>query len=154
MSPRLLIVCGTRPEIIKLSPIIKELARRKYPFDIFFTNQHHMPNMGWDFFKQLGLLSAKKPLLLTGQFNPSTCLAQLSTILPKYAGVMVHGDTNSAFLGALAARWHRRKVFHVEAGLRSFNPLMIEEENRIMIDSRYNIYFHFGTIKKSTKLHD
>lgn len=135
-----LVVFGTRPEIIKLSPVIKALARRRIKFELFFTGQHASASMSSDFFHSLGIDKIKRPIVLKN-FSNAKCIELATELLTKHDGVIVQGDTNSALLGALAGRWSKKKVIHVEAGLRSFNAEMAEERNRIIIDELSDYLF-------------
>jgi UDP-N-acetylglucosamine 2-epimerase (non-hydrolysing) len=136
---RLSIVLGTRPEIIKLSPIIRECERLGVDFFILHTGQHYSYRMDEVFFKQLALPEVKHNLDVgsdshgaqTGQM-----LVGIEKVLQqeKPDVVLVQGDTNTALAGALAAAKLGVEVGHVEAGLRSYDKQMPEEINRIVVD--------------------
>lgn len=132
-------ILGTRPEIIKLSPVIRECVNLKIDHFIIHSNQHYSPNMDEIFFKELELEPPKYNLNVgSGLHGEMTgkILTGVEKILieenPDW--VLVQGDTNTVIAGALAASKLHIKVGHVEAGLRSYDNDMPEEINRIVTD--------------------
>jgi len=136
---KIAIILGTRPEIIKMSPVIKECKRLKLNYFIIHTGQHYSYDMDKVFFKELELMHPKYNLKVgSGSHGVQTgrMLAQIEKILidEKPQIVLVQGDTNSVLAGALAASKLHIKVGHIEAGLRSHDRTMPEEINRILVD--------------------
>lgn len=133
------IVLGTRPEIIKMSPIIRECKRSDLNYFILHTGQHYSYNMDRVFFEQLELPEPKYNLNV-GSGSHATQTGQMligvERVLQREKPdvVLVEGDTNTALAGALAAVKIGIKVGHVEAGLRSYDRRMPEEINRVLAD--------------------
>ncbi len=133
------IILGTRPEIIKMSPVIRECEQRGMDYFILHTGQHYSYNMDRVFFEQLKLPEAKYNLEAgSGTHGEQTgkMLAGIEKVLmeEKPDVVLVQGDTNTVLAGVLAAAKLHIKVGHVEAGLRSFDRRMPEEINRVLAD--------------------
>jgi UDP-N-acetylglucosamine 2-epimerase len=131
-------VVGARPNFIKLAPIHREITRFA-EHTIIHTGQHYDYQLSEIFFKEFNL---PKPdyNLEVGSGNPSK---QIGEMIKKLEGlflktrfdlVIVYGDTNSTFGGALSANRLGLKVAHVESGLRSFDRRMPEEINRRLTD--------------------
>jgi len=136
---KIAIILGTRPEIIKLSPIIRSCDSQQLDYFIIHTNQHYSDNMDKIFFQELGLAAAEYNLGIgSGKQGAQTgkMLMAIEEVLLKTKPdlVLVQGDTNTVLAGALAAAKLYIKVGHVEAGLRSYDRAMPEEINRIMVD--------------------
>lgn len=132
-------IVGTRPEIIKLSPLILLSRKKRIPFTLIHTNQHYSPELDSVFFKELNLPQPDCNLSVgsgTHAEITGNALMRIEKVLiqEKPTIVIVQGDTNSALAGALAAAKLHIPVAHVEAGLRSYFRGMPEEVNRIMID--------------------
>lgn len=142
----LAIILGTRPEIIKMSPIIRSCERHGVDFFVLHTGQHYSYEMDRVFFEELGLPAPAFNLDVgSGSHAVQTgaILAGTEKVLleEKPDTVLVQGDTNTVLAAALAAsksyvRCGGRavKVGHVEAGLRSFDRRMPEEINRVLAD--------------------
>lgn len=133
------IILGTRPEIVKQSPLIRECEKLGLNYFILHTGQHYSYNMDKIFFENLSLPSAKYNLDVgSGTHGKQTgkMLGSIEEILQKESPdfVLVQGDTNTTLAGALAAAKLGIKVGHVEAGLRSYNRSMPEETNRVLAD--------------------
>lgn len=131
------VVLGTRPEIIKMSPVMRELEKRNADYFIIHTGQHYSYNMDRVFFEQLKLPSAKYNLESGSGSHAEQTAKILSGIGKVFAEekpdvILVQGDTNTVLAEALAASKLHIKVGHVEAGLRSYNHQMPEEINRIL----------------------
>ena len=140
------IVLGTRPEIIKLSPVIRECERLGLAYFILHTGQHYSYSMDRVFFEQLELPEAKYNLDVgSGSHGEQTgkMLMGIERILLKEKPdvVLVEGDTNTVLAGALAAVKLGVKVGHVEAGLRSYDRQMPEEINRVLADHSSDLLF-------------
>ena len=131
---RIATVFGTRPEIIKMSLLIPMLDRA-FDHSFVFTSQHYSTNMAGIFFEELGVREPDHMLKVNssdyGELQRGVEKA-FEKIKPSH--VVVYGDTNSTLSGALAAKKFGAKIIHVEAGLRSFDPRMPEEHNRIETD--------------------
>lgn len=138
------IVLGTRPEIIKLAPIIKKIGSKKC--SVIFTGQHYDNQMGMGFIHELGL---PKPnyLLKISKANPSLqiseIIAKLSKILlqEKPDTVVIQGDTNTVLAAGICSLKSNIPISHVESGLRSNDWRMPEEHNRIAIDHLSELLF-------------
>jgi UDP-N-acetylglucosamine 2-epimerase (non-hydrolysing) len=133
------IVLGTRPEIIKMSPIIRECERLAIEYFILHTGQHYSYAMDRTFFEELELPDAKYHLDVgSGSHAEQTgkILVGVEKTLKRERPtvVLVEGDTNTTLAGALAATKLGVRVGHVEAGLRSYDRRMPEEINRILTD--------------------
>lgn len=133
------IILGTRPEIIKMAPIIKEMMVRKEDFFIVHTGQHYSYEMDKIFFEELELPQADYNLDIgsgTHGLQTGRMLEHVESVLldEKPDVVLVEGDTNTVMAGALVATKLNIKVGHVEAGLRSYDRTMPEEINRIIAD--------------------
>jgi len=148
------IITGTRPQIIKIQPIIKELISRKKPFKIIHTGQHYDYEMSKAFFKELKISRPDYNLgISTG--SASSQLADMikklekiiSKINPKI--IIVPGDTRSALGGALSANRLGVPLAHIEAGARSNDFELEEEINRRIID--HCSHFLFAPTKNCEK---
>ena len=153
----LLAVCGTRPEAVKLAPLIGELRQRGQRVLLLASGQHRdlAPRM----FEELGLVpdielgeaaTAAEADKATGTVaGPEQSLATLvAAITPvlraaRPALVLVQGDTVSTLAGALAASYAKLPLAHVEAGLRTGDPLQPhpEEMHRRLIAPLANLHF-------------
>jgi len=136
---RIAIVLGTRPEIIKMSPVIRACERKHVDYFILHTGQHYSYTMDRVFFEQLGLPEARYNLDVgSGTHGEQTgkILTGVEQVLLQERPdiVLVEGDTNTVLAGALAAAKLHIKVGHVEAGLRSYDRQMPEEINRVLTD--------------------
>ena len=138
-SPKIAIVVGTRPEIIKMAPVVRACQARGAPFLLLHTGQHYSFEMDGVFFRELGLPPANHNLSIGSGSHP----AQLAAILAGFEPILlaerpdvllVEGDTNSVLGAALCAHKLGIRVGHVEAGLRSYDRGMPEEINRILTD--------------------
>ena len=143
---KIAIVLGTRPEIIKMSPVVRELERRNEEYLIVHTGQHYSHNMDAVFFEQLRLPPPKINLNVgSGTHGEETgkMIIGIERALQEQRPdiVLVEGDTNSVLSGALAASKLHIGVGHVEAGLRSFDRTMPEEINRVLTDHISNYLF-------------
>jgi len=140
------VVLGTRPEIIKLAPLIRELERNNIEFFILHTGQHYSYSMDRIFFEQLELPDPRYKLDVgsgTHAVQTAKMLLGVERALVKETPdvVVVQGDTNSTLAGALAAVKLQIPVAHVEAGLRSFDVRMPEEINRTLVDHVSTLLF-------------
>jgi UDP-N-acetylglucosamine 2-epimerase (non-hydrolysing) len=130
------VVLGTRPEIIKLAEFVQRLGPAAR---IAYTGQHYDDNLAGTFFREFGLNVTTTPLGVGGlprgeQIGEAvTHLTRYLTESPAQA-VVVQGDTNAALAGALAANATETPLLHVEAGLRSYDRNMPEEHNRVLVD--------------------
>lgn len=136
---KITVILGTRPEIIKMSPVIRELEGRQADYFILHTGQHYSYNLDRVFFEQLKLPPAKYNLEVgSGSHAEQTAriLIGAERVLQRESPdiVLVEGDTNSVLAGALAAAKLHIEVGHVEAGLRSYDRQMPEEINRTLTD--------------------
>jgi len=133
------VVLGTRPEIIKMAPVIKQLQQRQADFFILHTGQHYSYNLDKVFFEQLALPQPRHNLKIgSGSHAEQTgkILVDVEKVLTEENPdiILVEGDTNSVLASALAAVKLHIKVGHIEAGLRSDDRQMPEEINRTLTD--------------------
>ena len=133
------IVLGTRPEIIKMSPVIRACEKQHIDFFILHTGQHYSHEMDKIFFEELGLPEAQYNLDTGSGLHAEQTgriMTGVETILMEEEPdiILVEGDTNTVLASALAAAKLGIKVGHVEAGLRSFDRNMPEEINRVLTD--------------------
>lgn len=148
MKIKVMSVFGTRPEAIKMAPLIKELERRQEIDSIVCVTAQHrqmldsvletfsiVPDYDLDIMKQGQSLSDITSRVLYG----------LENVIKKESPdiVLVHGDTTTTFAGALAAFYNKVAIGHVEAGLRTNNKYSPypEEMNRQMVDCMTDMYF-------------
>jgi len=133
------VILGTRPEIIKMSPIIRECKKRGIDYFTLHSGQHYSYEMERIFFEELELPLPKYNLEV-GSGSQANQTGKIMIGIEKVLEderpdvVLVQGDTNTVLAGALAASKMRIKVGHVEAGLRSFDRRMPEEINRVVAD--------------------
>ena len=151
----LLFIFGTRPEAIKMAPLIKEF--QKYPDDfstkICVTAQHRqMLDQVLSFFDiipdyDLDIMKQNQTLFDV----TANVLQSLAVVLDKSSPdlIIVQGDTTTAFVGALAGYYKKIKIAHIEAGLRSGNKYspFPEEINRAMVGHIAN--YHFAPTNKA-----
>ena len=141
--PRIDLVVGTRPEAIKLAPVILALQGKNIRPRLVLTGQHPIDpadhNLGDIDHVTLDCPGKRNPLAHSD--GVARALATLMTDPPIL--VVVQGDTSSALGGAMAAFAASVPIAHVEAGLRSFDPAMPwpEEQNRIAIDRMASLLF-------------
>lgn len=131
---RFAVVFGTRPEMIKLAPLIGLLGDRAR---VVHTGQHFDDTLSARILEDL---SISDPVVNLGAGGMSraeqigSVLTGLGAALSGVDGVIVQGDTNSTVAGGIAANAMDLPLFHVEAGLRSFDRRMPEEHNRVIVD--------------------
>lgn len=159
-------ILGTRPEIIKLSPLIP-LLDKEFDHILIHTGQHYSYQMDKIFFEELKLRECDYILNVgsaTHAQQTANMMIEIEEVLLKENPdmVLVQGDTNSTLAGAITSSKLNIKVVHVEAGCRSFDKNMPEEINRILVDHCSDILFapdenSFANLKsegiKKNKIH-
>ena len=145
---RIMSVFGTRPEAIKMCPLVKELASREEIESLCCVTAQHRQMLDsvlevfdlkpdWD----LDIMTPRQTLSTI----TSKCLTGMDEAIDalKPDMILVHGDTSTTFAGALSAFYHQVKVGHVEAGLRTYDKYspFPEEMNRKLVSSIADLYF-------------
>ncbi len=133
------VVLGTRPEIVKMAPVIHELKKRNMEHCVIHTGQHYSYALDKVFFENFQLKKPEYNLEIgsgTHGYQTGEMLKKIEGVLLEESPeiVLVEGDTNTVLAGALAATKLHIAVGHVEAGLRSFWREMPEEINRVLTD--------------------
>lgn len=135
----ILVVYGTRPEYIKIKPLIDEMSKNDIPYKTLFTGQHK------DIVSKVADFNIKMEEKCDNRLNNIilNCMSLSDEIFQGINYVLIQGDTTTA-LGLSLAAYHRKiKLIHLEAGLRTFdfeNPYP-EEANRVLISRIANIHF-------------
>lgn len=146
---KLLTVIGARPQIIKAAAISRAV-RNHFPDEIeekiLHTGQHYDANMSQVFIDELGIPQPDYNLGVgSGKHGEQTAkmIVGIEEVLlsEHFDGIILYGDTNSTLAGAVAASKIHVPIFHIEAGLRSFNMAMPEEVNRMVCDQLSSILF-------------
>ena len=152
-------IFGTRPEAIKMAPLVKELEKRKEIESIVCVTAQHRemldqvletfdikPNYDLNIMKQGQTLAEVTTRALVGLENV------IKEVKPDI--VLVHGDTTTTFAGALAAFYNQVSIGHVEAGLRTYDKYspFPEEMNRQMVDCMTDMYFAPTNLSKENLL--
>jgi UDP-N-acetylglucosamine 2-epimerase (non-hydrolysing) len=153
----IVIVVGTRPETIKMAPVIRELKKQSIPFTFIHSGQHYDYNMSLQFIKELNLPSPDHSFKLVNN-SPASQIGEMMTKLDqtlnvqKTGLVLIQGDTNTILATALAAIKIGLKIGHVESGLRSYDWRMPEEHNRRIVDHVSDMLFAPTKIAKQNLL--
>jgi UDP-N-acetylglucosamine 2-epimerase (non-hydrolysing) len=158
---KLLFVVGTRPEAIKLAPVIRELgSREEFDCKICATGQHReLVTQFLELFElkpdwDLGVMRPNQDL----QYLTGAVLSGVSGVLDAWLPdrVIVQGDTTSTFAGALAAFYHQIPVAHIEAGLRTGNIYSPwpEEANRALVGRLADLHFAPTLRAREALLHE
>lgn len=157
---KIVTIVGARPQFIKAAVISRELQFTSGVEEIIIhTGQHFDANMSDVFFEQMSIPKPHHNLDIASLSHGAMTgrmLEKIEEVLltecPDW--VLVYGDTNSTLAGALAAAKLHIRVAHVEAGLRSFNMRMPEEQNRILTDKLSKILFCPTEIAKQNLLNE
>lgn len=152
-------IFGTRPEAIKMAPLVKELESRKEIKSIVCVTAQHREMLDqvletFEIVPDYDLNIMKKGQTLSD--ITSRALKGLEDVIieSKPDIVLVHGDTTTTFAGALAAFYNQVAIGHVEAGLRTYNKYSPypEEMNRQMVDCMTDLYFAPTELSKKNLL--
>ncbi len=146
---KILTIIGARPQIIKAAAIsraIQNIFSDKIEEFIIHTGQHYDTNMSEIFFEELEIPQPNFNLKVGSSSHGHQTAKIIEGIEElilneKPAGIIIYGDTNSTVAAALAASKLQVPIFHIEAGLRSFNKIMPEEINRILSDHISTLLF-------------
>ncbi len=157
-----LVIIGTRPEVIKMAPVIKQFAARAARFDqtVVITGQHR--EMCVPYLDLFGIAPDWDLAIMQQDQTLDSIVGNILASLPRVLEqvkpdvVLVQGDTTSAFAAALAAFHRKIKVGHVEAGLRTgnkYNPFP-EEINRALIGRVADFHFAPTTTARGNLLRE
>ena len=156
---KVMTIFGTRPEAIKMAPLVKELERREEIESVVCVTAQHRemldqvlkvfdihPDYDLNIMKQGQTLSEITSRVLLGLEEV------IKEVKPNI--ILVHGDTTTTFAGALAAFYNNVDIGHVEAGLRTWNKYspFPEEMNRQMVDCMTDMYFAPTEVSKNNLL--
>lgn len=142
---KIIAIIGARPQFIKHFPL--ELASKgKINLLTIHTGQHYNAEMSQIFFDELGMSKPDYMLEVgsgTHGMQTGKMMIDIESVLLKELpdGVIVYGDTNSTLAGSLVASKLHIPIFHIEAGIRSYNREMPEEINRVLTDHVSSLMF-------------
>ncbi len=143
---KIALIVGTRPNFVKIAPLIHALESSPCKYCLIHTGQHFDSHMNDSFFCDLQIPTPDYNLNINGGTQADQVgrtMAALDPLLKTVSPnlVLVVGDTNSSSAAAQVARSQGIKIAHVEAGLRSRDLTMPEENNRLVTDSLTDYYF-------------
>ena len=141
-------VVGARPNFMKIAPFVRELSRHpdRFVHHLVHTGQHYDHAMSDSFWQELGIPAADTNLGV----GSGTHAQQVGRTMIALEGVVkawkpdwmvVVGDVNATCAASITAKKEHVKLAHIEAGLRSFDPTMPEEINRIVTDRLSDLLF-------------
>ena len=153
------IVLGTKAQLVKVAPVMAEMQLRKIPYNFIFTGQHketiddllhvfNLPKPDYIMYDGKDIVSVLKMFFWSIHIFWVTIWKRKAIFKGDKKGiVLVHGDTFSAWIGAVMGRLAGLEVGHVESGLRSFNIFkpFPEELSRLITFAFSNVYFCPGT---------
>src|SRR2546428_1034146 len=132
---RIVTIIGTRPEIIKMAPVVKALDALDHEHVLVHSGQHYDLMMDRIFFRDMDLREPDHQFELKGQephVQVATTMRQVAPVVKQTDLVITHGDTNTTVAGALLANKLGRPLAHVEAGNRSVFKTKPEGSNPII----------------------
>ena len=141
---RYVVLAGTRPEIIKVAPLIRSILQKKLELFFVYSGQHYDRLLSVQIINDLELPLPNKSFELKTS-TPASQIAEIMTNLEELLSnkqddmVIIEGDTNSVLAAALTSVKLGKSLAHIEAGLRSFDWRTPEEHNRRMVDHISNI---------------
>ena len=148
MKIKVISVVGNRPQFIKLKPLAENFLNYKSQIihKIIHTGQHYDYSMSKMFFEELNLPKSDYNLSVGGISHSkftAQVLNKLEIILKKEkpSCILVYGDTDTTLAASICAVKMNIQIFHIEAGLRSYNKKMPEEINRVLTDHISDLYF-------------
>ena len=129
------IVLGTRPELVKMAPVLFSLEEKGEKVQLIHTGQHYDDALSGDFFRDLGIREPDHYLEVgsgTHAHQTAECMFRLEEVLSedRPSSVLVQGDTNTVLAGALTAAKMDIPVGHLEAGLRSSDRRIASRRRR------------------------
>ncbi len=139
---KIITILGARPQFIKAAPMSKAFLASGIQEEIIHTGQHYDKNLGdtFEFLAQKLKLNIQVHNLYHGGKSQGMMLGDMISDITKILEykkpdlTLVYGDTTSTLAGALASAKTQIPIIHIESGLRSFDPLMPEEQNRVLTD--------------------
>ena len=140
------VIVGTRPEIVKMAPVLAALRESGTPFSLVHTGQHFDREMSEVFLEELDVGMPDAFLDVGSGTHAEQTAKALLRLEEPFARerpdlVLVEGDTNTVLAAALSAVKLQIDVAHVEAGPRSYDPRMSEEQNRRLVDHLSSFLF-------------
>ncbi|HVT78604.1 MAG TPA: UDP-N-acetylglucosamine 2-epimerase (non-hydrolyzing) [Acidimicrobiales bacterium] len=141
---KVLVPFGTRPEIVKLAPVVAALRAAGASVHTIATGQHYDAALTDTFFRDLKLSPDARWSLPNGEgerLGAMLAAAHVTIGRTRPDAVVLLGDTHTVPIFALAGRQHRVPIVHVEAGLRSFNETSVEEVNRRVAAATASLHF-------------
>jgi UDP-N-acetylglucosamine 2-epimerase (non-hydrolysing) len=141
-----MVVAGTRPEVIKLAPILSWLRRLNVDYILVWSGQHYDYELSQIFFDELKISKPEIDLdVRSGEHSVQTAKLMVgvekATKKHEPSLTMAEGDTNTVLATALTSTKSKTPFAHVEAGLRSYDRTMPEETNRVIADSCSELLF-------------
>ncbi|HMR00500.1 MAG TPA: UDP-N-acetylglucosamine 2-epimerase (non-hydrolyzing), partial [Ignavibacteria bacterium] len=148
---KILLLLGTRPEIIKNYSVVMALKQQKVSHKVVYTNQHNDYLMNELIFDEL---TYKPDKILMKKFRIGECIDNLIKYIlkEKFSLIIVNGDTTTSLVGTVAGIQTDISIAHIEAGLRSFDKYMYEERNRIYADFSAHYLFTYTKYQKELLL--
>ena len=141
---RIATIIGTRPEIIKMAPVVRALDGLSHEHLLIHSGQHYDLLMDRVFFQDMHVREADHRFELRDRephLQIAATMRQVGAVVADADLILVHGDTNTTVAGALLASKLGRRLAHVEAGIRSFDKTMPEEINRTVADHLSQLLF-------------
>ncbi|MCK5591483.1 MAG: UDP-N-acetylglucosamine 2-epimerase (non-hydrolyzing) [Candidatus Pacebacteria bacterium] len=135
---KIALIAGARPNFMKVAPLCHELKKQNLKYFLVNTGQHFSMNMSKNFFDEFDIQPdySFSPSCdsVTKQFSDISNSLEEVFVKETPSLVIVFGDVNSTLAAGLVANKMKIQLAHVEAGLRSYNRLMPEETNRVLVD--------------------
>tara|TARA_B100000941_G_scaffold287691_1_gene263290 strand:- start:1870 stop:2937 length:1068 start_codon:yes stop_codon:yes gene_type:complete len=163
---KIIVSFGTRPEIIKLAPIINLLKKKKVDLKLVHSGQHYSSNMSKIFLNDFRINKIDYHLNFKKKDNSKKFINFYSDKFKRILleenpdSLIVQGDTNTCLVSAFVAKilnnlnLIKTKIIHIEAGLRSYDLKMPEESNRIIVDHLSDILFPPTKIQKKILINE